>query len=200
MAASTFLFLGNLATAATPDCAASLFVGPSDDGGGFVLALNAPCAPYTPVILGNGPVQIGEETDAFGHMTLKLPALDGVTEVTATLSGIDLSADLSPVLRQQRPVSGVFWPDGMALGTLGAISAVSGLDSIPIRAGFPGEGPIFDWIEAEGPVWLDLPLSPKTCGQTTDIAILREGAIVRLTLALPACNASGGYLRIPLSP
>lgn len=190
--------LGAVAPAArAADCAPALSVVTVGEAG-IELTLHAPCAPYAPVALRYGAISFAEETDTHGRLSLTLPRLAGADTVDLVQGSDRLSAPVPQPDLDAAPYTAVIWPDGTRWGHLGTPDATPAAGQ-RFELGFPAGGPVADILTDAAQAWLDLPVTPDTCGRAVSAQVLLDGRALPLTLTLPGCDGSGGALRVPLT-
>lgn len=175
-----------------PDLAVS-----AAEGGGIAVALRAPCAPYAAVGIGFGPLEIVEETGLDGSLSVTLPALAGVTEVTVRLGDRSLSVPVPPEATPA-PFLAILWPEDGSWGRL---------EGLPVqRLGFPRAEASVDlvaWAGGTAPsLRIEVSVTDAACGRTLTAALVSADhpAPRTLSLDLPPCSAVGQRVAIPLAP
>ncbi len=178
--------MASVATATEDDCRPRAWAGEADIG--WALHLDAPCAPYAPVRIAYGPLEIYEETGIRGTLTLTLPHLPNAR------------AEVMPwallVTPPQVPATGFLWVLPAGPEPVGVFAPLG----FPTDDGAQPELALF--APGATPPALDLPVGAARCGQDYAFGLLRDGwdAVRPVRLTLPACAAGIRVLRLPVAP
>ncbi len=178
----------------------------------------APCAPQARLVLRHGGLAVTGRTSATGRLTVSLPALDPAGRVSVRLRGGRQADAAAPVALDGIRRAAVQWhgadrfalnafENGAAFGAPGHLTATGGAGAgtlvalgdatvdLPMLAEvytFPADPALPVEVALEAPV------TPQTCGRDLVGEILdsRAGRVTAtdLTLAMPACDAQGGFL------
>lgn len=183
---TTSLWLAT-AVAASADCTPGAIATPADAG--WTLSVSAPCAPYQAVQIVYGPLEITEETGAFGTVILSLPVLAHHAQAQISIQ--------SDVMNVPAPVglasSGYIW-----------ISARDTQPELLLPVGFPEPNQVLPelGIFALGttPEALDIPVTAARCGRSMAFSLMRDGWDVArdVVVYLPDCALAGSVLRLPV--
>ncbi len=185
----------------------------------IAVSIAAPCAAGERVVLRHAGLAVAESLDAQGNLMLDLPALDAKGEVSALFPGAEVAHSAVAITgldKMQR--FAVQWmgddafqlqayEDGAAYGTPGHVSAenpVSAKGGYMVSLGNPGldlpmMAAVYTWPPATKaePV-VESAVTDLTCGrELLGETLLSKGGkvtVTDLTLAMPACDATGDIL------
>lgn len=176
------------ASAAAADCVIRVEAAPDDLG--WQLQIDAPCAPYAPVSITYGALQIDEETGAAGHLRITLPVLD---QAVARVGGLDPAGAITVARPEGLVPGGFIWISGQS-------APIGALPEVGLAARGAARPELGLYPAGQTPGALNIPVTTTQCATALRFDLLRDGwpQAQGVTVNLPDCALAGAVVSLPI--